>query len=30
MKQTKQLKTKILAITNDMKVNVILAVEWRT
>ena len=27
MKQTKQLKTKILAITNDMKVNVILAVE---
>ena len=29
MKQTKQLKTKILAITNDMKVNVILAVEWR-
>ena len=28
MKQTKQLKTKILAITNDMKVNMILAVEW--
>ena len=27
MKQTKQLKTKILAITNDMKVNMILAVE---